>query len=283
MIAWYSHRPHAMEHYCLADFASKVNICKNSSAESMNAKSVICTSQDGTVYKTRKRDRIIHYVNYNKTNHCEHHYRERLLLFLPWRDEEFDLISDCNSPEEKYNSHKDKIENIRINYEKFDDDLEQILASTVEYDADDAISVDEQDMSSNIFGFFDPDRDEKLQKYDIGQEFTKSNKRGQLQKKRYQTEVDCSDVQMSNDEYCHTMQILNRKQYKLCIHVMHQLENYTEQMFIFVEGGAGVGKTVLGCALCETIVRYYRKQPGHEDTGKYILILAPTGLAALSY
>ena len=75
----------------------------------------------------------------------------------------------------------------------------------MEYDADDAISVDEQDMSSNIFGFFDPDRDEKLKKYDIGQEFTKSNKRGQLQKKRYQTEVDCSDVQMSNDEYHHTM------------------------------------------------------------------------------
>ena len=144
----------------------------------------------------------------------------------------------------------------------------------------DAISVDEQDMSSNIFGFFHPDRDEKLKKYDIGQEFTKSNKRGQLQKKRYQTEVDCSDVQMSNDEYHHTMQILNRKQYELCIHVMHQLENNSEQMFIFVEGGAGVGKTVLGHALCETIVRYYRKQPGHEDTGKYILILAPTGMAA---
>ena len=135
LIACYSHRPHAMEHYCLADFASKVNICKNGSAESIYAKSVICTSQDGTVYKTRKRDRIIRYVNYNKTNHHEHHYHERLLLFLPWRDEEFDLISDCNSHEEKYNSHKDKIENIRINYEKFDDDLEQILASTVEYDA----------------------------------------------------------------------------------------------------------------------------------------------------
>ena len=193
-------------------------------------------------------------MNYNKTNHREHHYHERLLLFLPWRDEEFDLISDCNSHEEKYNSHKDKIENIRIKYEKFDDDLEQILASTVEYDADDAISVDEQDMSANIFGFFDPDRDDKLKKYDIGQEFTKSNQRGQLQKKRYETEVDCSDVQMSNDEYHHTMQILNRKQYELCIHVMQQLENNTEQMFIFVEGGAGVGKTVLGCALCETIV-----------------------------
>ena len=51
-------------------------------------------------------------------------------------------------------------------------------------------------------------------------------------------------------------------------------------MFLFIEGGAGVGKTVLGCALCETIARYYRKQPGHVDSGKYILVLAPTGMAA---
>ena len=43
-----------------------------------------------------------------------------------------------------------------------------------------------------------------------------------------------------------TMQILNQKQYELCTHVMHQLENNTEQMFIFVEGGAGVGKNSVG-------------------------------------
>ena len=280
LIARYAQRPHAMENYCLADFASKVNICKKGSAQSMNARSVICVSDDGTVYKTRKKDRVIRYVNYSKTNNREHHYRERLMLFFPWRDEEFDILSDCNSHEDKYNLHKDKIESIRINYEKFDDDLEQILATTVEYDADDNISVDEQDMTSNMFGFFDPDRDEKFKKYDIGEEFIVSSKRGKLQKKRYETEVDCSDVHMSNDEYDNTMQILNRKQYELCTHVMHQLENNTEQMFIFVEGGAGVGKTVLGRALCETIVRYYKKQPGHIDSGKYILILAPTGMAA---
>ena len=85
---------------------------------------------------------------------------------------------------------------------------------------------------------------------------------------------------MSNDEYHKIMQILNLRQYELCVHVMHQLENNSEQMFLFIEGGAGVGKTVLGHALCETIVRYYRKQPGHVDSGKYILVLAPTGMAA---
>ena len=41
-----------------------------------------------------------------------------------------------------------------------------------------------------------------------------------------------------------------------------------------------LAKTVLGRALSETIMRYYRKQPGQEDSGKYILVLAPTGMAA---
>ena len=93
LIARYAQRPHAMENYCLADFASKVNICKKGSAQSMNARSVICVSDDGTVYKTRKKDRVIRYVNYSKTNNRENHYRERLMLFLPWIRKMKNLIS----------------------------------------------------------------------------------------------------------------------------------------------------------------------------------------------
>ena len=136
---------------------------------------------------------------------------------------------------------------------KFDDDLEEALASRVEYDFDDNISVEEQDMNGGTFGFFDPNRDEKFKRYDISKEFPVSKKRERMQKKRYETEDDCSDVQMSNDEYHKIMQILNLRPYELCVHVMHQLENNSEQMFLFIVGGAGVGKTVLGCALYETI------------------------------
>ena len=76
------------------------------------------------------------------------------------------------------------------------------------------------------------------------------------------------------------MQMLNNKQYELCSHVMNQLENNCEQMFIFIEGGAGVGQTLLGHALCKTITRFYKKQPRTADYNEHILILAPTGMAA---
>ena len=54
---------------------------------------------------------------------------------------------------------------------------------------------------------------------------------------------------MNNDEYRSTMQMLNNKQYELCSHIMYQLEKHCEQMFIFIEGGAGVGKA-LWVVLC---------------------------------
>ena len=106
------------------------------------------------------------------------------MLFLPWRDEEFDLLHGCSFYKEKYNLHRDKIESIHKNFEKFDDDLEEALASRVEYDFDDNISIEEQDMNGGTFGFFDPDRDEKLKRYDIGKEFPVSKKRERMQKKK---------------------------------------------------------------------------------------------------
>ena len=93
LICHYQNRRHQMENYCLADFASKVNLSpktKTVSNPSLKLSTVICYSQT-TVYRRRKKDRIICYVNYNKNKDQENQYRERLMLFLPWRDEETDL------------------------------------------------------------------------------------------------------------------------------------------------------------------------------------------------
>ena len=77
---------------------------------------------------------------------------------------------------------------------------------------------------------------------------------------------------MNNDEYRSIMQMLNNKQYELCSHVMDQLQKNCEQMFIFIEGGAGVGKILLGRALCETITRFHRKQAGTADNNEHIFL-----------
>ena len=45
------------------------------------------------------------------------------------------------------------------------------------------------------------------------------------------------------------MRTLNEKQYELCIHVMHKLEEEAEPMHIFIEGGGGVGKNMFGSCI----------------------------------
>ena len=57
----------------------------------------------------------------------ENHYRERLMLFLPWRNEETDLKANCDSYKDRYMMHKDDIEKICVHYEKFSEDLEKHL------------------------------------------------------------------------------------------------------------------------------------------------------------
>ena len=219
-------------------------------------------------------------MNYNKNKDQENHYRERLMLFLPWRDEETDLKGNCESFKERYMMEKDDIKKIHVHYEKFNEDFEEAIENGISREYEDISSVNGEEVENNSFGFFDPDRDDNLKQYDIGPDLYIGNKKKKLQKRRYDTEVDWSGLHMNRDEYRSVMQMLNNKQYELCSHVMEQLENNCEQMLIFIEGGAGVGKTLLGHALCETITRFHIKKAGNADNNEHILILAPTGMAA---
>ena len=164
-----------MENYCLADFASKVNICQQTGPSSKSS-TVICCSQN-TVYRRRKKERIICYVNYSKKKDPENHYRERLMLFFPWRNEETYVKGNCDSYQEKYMMHKDDIEKICIHYEKFNEDLEEALENAASKEYEENIPTSGEEVENNTFGFFDPGCDENLKQYDIGLDLGISTKK----------------------------------------------------------------------------------------------------------
>ena len=179
LIHHYQNRPHQMESYCLADFALKVNLSpktKTVSNPSLKLSTVICCLQT-TVYQ-RKKDRIC-YVNYNKN---KDHYRERLMLFLPWRDEETDLKGNCESYKERYMMEKDDTKKICVHYEKFNEDLEEANEIAISREYEDIASVNGEEVENNNFGFFVPDRDDNLKQYDIGPDLCIGNKKKNLQK-----------------------------------------------------------------------------------------------------
>ena len=169
----------------------------------------------------------------------EPHYRECLMLFLPWRNEEKDLYGGYSSYTEHYNAKKDDIMPVRLKYEKHNDSLqeaiEQVSAADQTYDSTDSEEEDCTEKNQADLGFFDPERPEEHTTHDIGTDIGCDPK--------YVTEHYEINACMPETEYLQLMRSLNKQQSEICIQVIQHLDMSEEQICLFLEGGAGVGKT----------------------------------------
>ena len=142
IIQRYSKRPKQLSKFCLADYVSKVDVIypkgdklpekfeeknedeideSSSSDENENCLQdennandshtsvLLYEAKNGTKYKKRKVPRIIRYVRYNKKIDSENYYRERPMLFIPWQNEEKDLISCFETFEAHYKALKHQL------------------------------------------------------------------------------------------------------------------------------------------------------------------------------
>ena len=81
-------------------------------------------AKDGTKYKKRKVPRIIRYIKYNKKKDTENYFREQLMLFTPWRNEQKDLLGSFDTFEAHYNSLKTSLESKSNEFEYHTEELE---------------------------------------------------------------------------------------------------------------------------------------------------------------
>ena len=178
--------------------------------------------------------------------------------------------------EEHYIAKQSLIAPMRKKYEKFNDSLELAIEEVENADLDDMYDdMDAVLLNSGMpqsdkddYGFFDPDRPEEQRQYDIGHDMGMGEK--------YATEVNCLTAPMTDEEYVELMQSLNLRQSEICAHVMQWIQIRTEPMHIFIEGGAGVGKTKAAKAIYESMNRFYRTQPGVDPDQVHCIVLAPT-------
>ena len=232
---------------------------------------------NGIVIKKRRVPRILRYVNYNIKRDPENHYRERLMLFLPWRNEEDDLSEGFQTYEEHYMAKQSLIASMRKKYENFNDSLELAIEEVENADLDDMyedmdaaiLNCDMPQCDKDDCGFFDTDRPEEQRQYDIGHDIGMGEK--------YATEVNCSTAPMPHEEYVELMQSLNLRQSEICAHVMQWIQTRTDPMHIFIEGGAGVGKTKAVKAIYESMNRFYRTKPGADPYQVHCIIIAQLG------
>ena len=318
IIIRYQRRPCKLENLCLADFVAWYNCVKESSNSKKPAKCVLLDNflpendfEDDSDdehndvqsnenvnfaqsefqlrggYKLVKRTvrKIIRSVRYNRNKNSENYFREQLMLYMPWRNEEEDLIYGCRTFEEKYEQLEDVIVKNRHHYEFHTDVLEKALEDLEniecnEYDsniAPNAQHIEEQDRiaektASALFGCFEPATSKQHSQYDLLDDvgiFPRSSNSEELVIKR-----------MDDANFRNLVRSLNKEQKLFFYHVLHSVKVSDEPLRLFLSGGAGVGKSWLTNAMYKSLIRYFNTVAGENPDEVKVIKVAPTGKAA---
>ncbi|XP_070561973.1 uncharacterized protein [Ptychodera flava] len=316
-IVRYAMRPKQLEHWCLADYVSELNITYPASfdftkpppyadnhddddigtdnAVSVDSDgkeishSIDITLPNGIKIKSRQNPRVIRYVRYSEKVDRENYCREQLLLFLPWRNETEDLLD--HGRYDNYSAHYDKKkQHIQIARQKYDfkcKDLE-IAIERAESDtlADDIENAMQHIAPNNV----QHECDDELIGRTESSSFEFFNPIRTVQQQNYDIGQDIgvpSRVSddllkscMSDTEYLKLLRKLNIKQREFLLHVTHWVKTRTEPLRIFLTGGAGVGKSVVIKAVHQALHRYYISQDIDDLDHLRVLKCAPTGTAA---
>ena len=291
----YSKCPARFEHLTLADWAAWYDSCGKPYAKQSNEldtdnlpvetsitdndddnENAISELSNKVPSKSKKRTkaRIIRSCWFNKEKEPEKHYRELIMLFTPWRNEETDIIGICSSYKERYMLLSDVISKQMEQYAVCNQDfneMEQEMSSVEDsYDsiAPATQSVELQDEAEGNTDLH-PDFNENYNfADDIGIPSIDSNSEPLILN------------ELEDNEYRHLVQMLNKKQKEFFYHILHLIKTTEEPFYCFLSGGAGVGKSHLTKALYQAALKYYNTRAGVDFTEIKVLLLAPTGKAA---
>ena len=313
VIQRYSKRPRQLGKFCLADYVSKVDIIypkgnkfpkkvddtndddslvdtsgdeSDDSFEDDNSQNsdLLFEAKNGTKYKKRKVPRIIRYVKYNKKRDPENYFREQLMLFVPWRNEQKDLMGSFGTYEARYNSVQTSLVSKRNEYEHHAEELEvaRQMMENEERNYDQIAPNAEQEnreteeegpAESEKFVCFNPSRVVEQRHYDIGIE---------LQSTCSVPPVETSSILLPEDEYLQLLRSLNLRQREFFNHIVHWIKCKDEPVYAFLTGGADVGKSVVIRALYQSLFRILNLKDGENPDDKRILLCAYMGFAAFN-
>ncbi|XP_061178430.1 uncharacterized protein LOC133187077 [Saccostrea echinata] len=308
VIKRYAKRPKQLENWCLADYVSQLDVVfpkdnekelnenevnddeqDNQSDDEDNSdldfseSDTLVTLRNGIKIRRRKMRRVIRYIRFNIKTDPENYYREKLMLFMPWRNESIDLLSGMDTFEKSFHLRKSffthKVKEYEFNTEQLDAALQMAnedfseafdeLAPNVQQG--EAEDENEGFLESENFVQFNPERPIEQRHYDIGSDIG-------IPSTRQITEE--SSVRLPDKEYLKLLGSLNVRQREFFNHVLQWIKTKTEPVYSFLSGGAGVGKSVLIRALYQALHRYLCSIEGENPDDIRILLCAYTGKAA---
>ena len=248
------------------------------------ASDLIHIAKNGTKYKYRKVPKVIRYVRYNQTKDPENYYREQLMLFMPWRNEQKDLLGPFETYRAHYNTMKESLEVKRNQYEHHSEELElarqMMEAEEAEYDGlapnaeqENREAEEEGVKESENFVYFNPDRVVEHRHYDIGIE---------LQSTCSVPRIETTGIMLPDEDYLSLLRSLNLRQREFFNHIIHCIKCRDEPIYAFLSGGAGVGKSVVIRALYQSLYRMLNLREGENPDDTRVLLCAYMGTAAFN-
>ncbi|XP_070548911.1 uncharacterized protein [Ptychodera flava] len=310
LIKRYARRPKSLDNWCLADYASKLQvtypkkdnsepshvnddnpeIVNNSDTEDLatsvipNTDKINISLRNGITIRERQNHCIIRSVNYSKKVDYENYCREKLLLYMPWRDENTDLYDGCNTFQQSYEINKYKIAKNVHKYEHYTEELEQAKQATGQLDIDafnhiapNAQQTEREDLQtgstpSDHYIYFDPDKAEHAT-YDIACDIG-------LNTAGITNDSTTLPGRMPDEQYHNLVRSLNLKQSEIFHHVLKWIKTKEDPLHIFITGGGGTGKSVIVKALYQALHRYLCSTAGENPDDCRLLLCAPTGKTA---
>jgi len=310
IVTLYQQRPKDIDRVCLADFVSQFSVKYQSKQkkaklladgelpeleyeenvsdfqpqETENTDlAQTYTFKNGTVITKRKKPCVLRWPNFDKETDSEKHYREQLMLFCPWRSE-IDLLHKCDTFKDSYLLYKNDIEKKQAEYEKgayATNSIENILLCGEDNLCTDQVApgnehleqIDQEEglSLSMQYGCFDPGKDAPV--YDVGLDIG-------ITRKQIGHEELSQWGEMKDVEYRQMVRQLNWQQKDFFYHVLHWMKTKTEPLYVFLTGGAGVGKSVVTRSLYQALIKFFSHQLHANPDTLHVLLCAPTGKAA---
>lgn len=229
-------------------------------------------------HKRRLKSKVIRYPRFRVDRQHDDYYREQLMLFLPWRDEQTELIEI-----EHQQVYQENLAEIRANKEPFSPlDNENVMEAVqnhmqnIQDEEDDRAVIEDSQTIDRLplefaVNYPRPSQPEP----DIFQQMG-------LEVARDRIARFTAPGLLDGAEYAETVARLNDDQRQLVLEVLHLAARSEDPFHLFVSGGAGVGKSALIKTLCFVLNKFYSRRPGNNGDKAKILLCAPTGSAAFN-
>ena len=315
IILRYAVRPERLDNMCLASFAANysmssrekndgecdhvTNVLDGDDQEIPDSedmpKKIHLRDGSGTMTR-RKREAVIRFRKFNVEKEQEDFCRAKLMLFLPWRNEQRDLLKDYSD----YSSHyKAVVDEVMEQETKFTVNLASTYSAMEhmeeygppEHVWDDIAPQNQHNEMADMAEGIELERPMAAADLDANEAMIMGPSDSQNRElvARYTAEVEKNT--MTPTEYRNIMRGLNRKQRQIvmynrrwCKNAIKAWKNNQEinPYRIFLSGPGGVGKSHIIKIIQSDMKKLLRLSNRIKPTDVSVLVTAPTGVAAFN-